>query len=338
VFKYYRANGHNICNLVIYADDHSEKFIESIIEHREWGFRILMIITDSQIIRKKYGQTIRIYPDKLNIKNILDIDIIDEVIYCGKTITHEKLQNLIEICEEIGVTFRFRSDLSPMHVSSGHITHFEHIPFVTFKNTPRNTVALAWKSFSEFWISFGIIFILSPIMLIISLLIILTSRGPVIFKQERVGLRGRKFYIYKFRTMVSNAEELKEMLQEKNESDGPTFKIKKDPRITAIGRVLRKTGLDELPQLYNVLKGEMSLIGPRPPLASEVEKYERWHLRRLSMKPGITCTWQIIPNRNEVIFDKWMKLDIQYIDSWSVKKDFQLLIKTIKTVLYGTGY
>jgi len=153
-----------------------------------------------------------------------------------------------------------------------------------------------------------------------------------------VGLRGRKFYIYKFRTMVSNAEQLKATLMEMNESDGPAFKIKHDPRITPVGRFLRKTGLDELPQLFNVLKGEMSLIGPRPPLPSEVEKYERWHLRRLSVKPGITCTWQIIPNRNDVVFDNWMKLDIQYIESWSVKKDLALFFKTIKTVIYGSGY
>jgi lipopolysaccharide/colanic/teichoic acid biosynthesis glycosyltransferase len=225
-----------------------------------------------------------------------------------------------------------------MDRSNVHITHFEHIPFITFKNTPKNSFALAWKSFTEFWVSFGIIFLLSPIMLLITILIKLTSKGPVIFKQERVGLRGRKFYIFKFRTMVQNAEELKENLKALNESDGPTFKIKKDPRITLIGRFLRKTGLDELPQLFNVLKGEMSLIGPRPPLASEVEKYERWHLRRLSIKPGITCTWQIIPNRHEVVFDKWMKLDIQYIDSWSIKKDLQLFVRTIKTVLNGTGF
>jgi exopolysaccharide biosynthesis polyprenyl glycosylphosphotransferase len=337
-FKYYRATGHNISNIIIYADENSERFINSIIEHREWGFRILMIITDSNVIRKKFGDRIRIYPDKITIKSILDVDIIDEVIYCKGTIDEERLRNMIEMCEEIGVTFRLQSDLSPMSVSNAHLTHFEHIPFITFRNTPRNSFALAWKSFSEFWISFGVIFLLSPIMLVIALLIKGTSRGPVIFKQERVGLRGRKFYIYKFRTMVSNAEELKALLEAQNESDGPTFKIKKDPRITAVGRFLRKTGLDELPQLFNVLKGEMSLIGPRPPLASEVEKYERWHLRRLSVKPGITCTWQIIPNRNEVVFDKWMKLDIQYIDSWSIKRDLELFIRTIKTVLYGTGY
>jgi len=172
----------------------------------------------------------------------------------------------------------------------------------------------------------------------VAILIKFSSKGPIVFKQERVGLRGRKFYIYKFRTMVQNAEALKASLSTMNESDGPTFKIKKDPRITAIGRILRKTGLDELPQLFNVLKGEMSLIGPRPPLSSEVEKYERWHLRRLSVKPGITCTWQIIPNRNEVVFENWMKLDMQYIEDWSVKKDLMLILKTIKTVLYGTGY
>jgi exopolysaccharide biosynthesis polyprenyl glycosylphosphotransferase len=297
-----------------------------------------MIITDSPLIRKKFGESIRIYPDKFNIKNILDIDIIDEVIYCNTDISDDKLRSMIELCEEIGVTFRMKSNPTHIQNSQSNLTHLEHIPFITFRNTPGNSFALAWKSFSEFWISSGIIFMLAPIMLLIALLIKLTSRGPIIFKQERVGLRGRKFYIYKFRTMVQNAEHLKAKLEALNESDGPTFKIKKDPRITFIGRFLRKTGLDELPQLFNVLRGEMSLIGPRPPLASEVEKYERWHLRRLSVKPGITCTWQIIPNRNEVVFDSWMKLDIQYIESWSLKKDIQLLLRTIKTVIYGTGY
>jgi exopolysaccharide biosynthesis polyprenyl glycosylphosphotransferase len=338
IFKYFRANGHNICNLIIYADDKSSTLIENIIEHREWGFRILMIITDSEIIRKKFGDSIRIYPNKLNIRNVLDIDIIDDVLFCQSITNDEKIKNLIEECEEIGVTFRLQAEHPLMDRSDAHITHFEHIPFLTFKNTPSNSFALAWKSFTEFWVSFGIIFLLSPIMLLIAILIKLTSKGPVIFKQERVGLRGRKFYIFKFRTMVHNAEELRISLEALNESDGPTFKIKKDPRITEIGRFLRKTGLDELPQFFNVLKGEMSLIGPRPSLPTEVEKYERWHLRRLSVKPGITCTWQIIPNRNEVVFDSWMKLDIQYIESWSIKKDLQLFVRTIKTVLYGTGF
>jgi exopolysaccharide biosynthesis polyprenyl glycosylphosphotransferase len=297
-----------------------------------------MIISDSQAIRKKYGSTFRIYPDKINIRNILDIDIIDEVIYYQAAPSEERIQSLIETCVEIGVTLRLHTNINPVQSAAGHLTHFDDTPFLTFRNTPNNALALAWKSFSEFWIAFAIIFLSSPMMLLVAILIKATSRGPVIFKQERVGLRGRKFYIYKFRTMVQNAEELKAALSTMNESDGPTFKIKKDPRITAIGRILRKTGLDEIPQLFNVLKGEMSLIGPRPPLPSEVEKYERWHLRRLSVKPGITCTWQIIPNRNEVVFENWMKLDMQYIEDWSVKKDLMLILKTIKTVLYGTGY
>jgi exopolysaccharide biosynthesis polyprenyl glycosylphosphotransferase len=338
VFKYFRANGLNISNIIIYADDKSEKFIDSIIEHKELGLRILMIISDSALIRKRFGDTVRIYPDKINIKTILDIDIIDEVIYCKRSVDDEKTQNMIEICEEIGVTLRIQSVPSNKRISKANHTELEHIPFITIKNTPANSLALAWKSFSDFWISSAVIFFSSPIMLFIVIMIKASSKGPVIFRQERVGLRGRKFYIYKFRTMVHNAEALKTNLAAQNESDGPTFKIKNDPRITFIGRYLRKTGLDELPQLFNVLKGEMSLIGPRPPLSSEVEKYERWQLRRLSVKPGITCTWQIIPNRNEVLFDNWMKLDIQYIDNWSFRKDLELLLKTLKTVIIGTGY
>jgi exopolysaccharide biosynthesis polyprenyl glycosylphosphotransferase len=338
VFKYYRANGHNISNIIIYGDERSEQFIDSLLQHPEWGFRILMIVTNSAWLKKKFGSTIRIYPDKINLKNILDIDIIDEIICCKCNIEDEKIRTLVEMCEEIGVTIRIQPNRPMKGMADAHITHLEHIPFITIKNTPQNSSAVARKSFFEFWVSFSILFILSPIMFLIALMIKVTSKGPVIFKQERVGLRGRKFYMYKFRTMVHNAEQLKAQLEALNESDGPTFKIKRDPRITFIGRILRKTGLDELPQLFNVIKGEMALIGPRPPLPSEVEKYERWHLRRLSVKPGITCTWQIIPNRNEVLFDNWMKLDIQYIDTWSIKNDFQLFIRTIKTVLYGTGY
>lgn len=338
VFKYFRVNGHNISNIIVYADDQSEKIIMDILNHKEWGFRIMMILTNSEKIIKKFGKDIRIIPDKISIKNLIKVDIIDEVIYCKSQMDQNKIHDLIDICQEIGVIFRLQSDLSPMTYTNAYLTNFNEVPFLTFNKTPKNRLALAWKSFMDFWISFAIIFVLAPFMLIIALLIKATSKGPVIFKQERVGLRGRKFYIYKFRTMVQNAEHLKAQLMSMNESDGPTFKIKKDPRITLIGRVLRKTGLDELPQLFNVLKGEMSLIGPRPPLPDEVDKYERWQLRRLSVKPGITCTWQIIPNRNDIIFDKWMKLDMQYIDNWSLKSDFVLFFRTIVSVFKAGGH
>jgi exopolysaccharide biosynthesis polyprenyl glycosylphosphotransferase len=338
VFKYFRVNGHNIHNVIIYADEKSDQLISDIILHKEWGFRILMILSNSEKIRKKFGKELRVLPDKISIKDLIKIDIIDEVIYCKSELDQEKVHDLIQICEEIGVIFRLQSNLSPMNFPNAYLSNFNDIPFLTFNHTQKNHFAAMWKTFMDFWISFIIIFLLSPFMLAIAILIKTTSKGPVIFKQERVGLRGRKFYIYKFRTMVQNAEELKHRLIELNESDGPTFKIKKDPRVTAIGRMLRKTGLDELPQLFNVLKGEMSLIGPRPPLAEEVKKYERWQLRRLSVKPGITCTWQIIPNRNDVIFDKWMKLDMQYIDNWSLKADFVLFFRTILSVFRAGGH
>jgi lipopolysaccharide/colanic/teichoic acid biosynthesis glycosyltransferase len=186
-------------------------------------------------------------------------------------------------------------------------------------------------------ISLILLVLLSPLMIIIALTIKLTSKGPAIYRQARVGLRGRQFDLYKFRTMVVNADSIRENLESKNEMDGPVFKIKDDPRITKVGKFLRKTGLDELPQLINVLKGEMSLIGPRPPLKSETEKYKRWQLRRLSVKPGLSCFWQIIPDRNSVKFEKWMEMDLAYIDNWSPRLDFIILLKTIKTVFQRTG-
>jgi lipopolysaccharide/colanic/teichoic acid biosynthesis glycosyltransferase len=178
---------------------------------------------------------------------------------------------------------------------------------------------------------------LIPIFLVFAFLIKMDSPGPVIFKQARVGLRGRQFYLFKFRTMVKNAEALKKELEKQNEMDGPAFKLSNDPRITNVGRLLRKTGLDEVPQFFNVLKGDMSFIGPRPPLASETVKYERWQLRRLSVKPGITCYWQIMPKRNEVKFDQWVKMDLAYIDRWSIKTDIKLFFYTIKTIFSSTG-
>ena len=338
VFKYYRASGHNIHNVILYADDDSEKFIADIMNHREWGFRIRMVLTNSELIRKKYQKEFRILPDKISIRNLVKVDIIDEVIYCKNGFEIERINEIIQTCEEIGVILRLQSNLSPMSFTNAYMTDFNNIPFLTFNNTSRSRFASMWKSFMDFWISFAIIFFLSPLMLVIAILIKGTSSGPVVFKQERVGLRGRKFHIYKFRTMVQNAEELKKKLLEMNECDGPTFKIRKDPRITPIGRILRKTGLDELPQLFNVLKGEMSLIGPRPPLPEEVEKYQRWQIRRLSVKPGITCTWQIIPNRHDVVFEKWMRLDMQYIDNWSLKEDFVLFFRTIISVFRAGGH
>jgi lipopolysaccharide/colanic/teichoic acid biosynthesis glycosyltransferase len=173
-------------------------------------------------------------------------------------------------------------------------------------------------------------------MLGISLLIKLTSKDSILFKQKRCGLNGRKFIMFKFRTMVENADGIKDLLREKNEMDGPAFKITNDPRLTKVGSFLRKFSLDELPQLFNVLKGEMALVGPRPPLPREVSQYDPWQRRKLSMKPGLTCLWQT-NGRNNINFEKWMKMDLEYIDNWSFWLDTKILFKTIPAVILGTG-
>ena len=181
--------------------------------------------------------------------------------------------------------------------------------------------------------SFTGLILLSPLILIVSILIKLESKGEVIFKQKRVGLNGKEFYMYKFRSMVINAEELKEQLESQNEMSGPMFKIKDDPRITNVGKFIRKTSIDELPQLINVIKGDMSLVGPRPSLPKEVKKFEQWMMERLEVKPGLTCIWQI-SGRNNIDFEDWMKLDIKYVRERSLVLDFKLIFKTI-FVLFG---
>ena len=180
--------------------------------------------------------------------------------------------------------------------------------------------------------SIGLI-VLSPILVIIAIIIKLDSSGPIIFKQERVGYKGRRFFMYKFRSMVVNAEELKEKLHEKNEMSGPMFKMKEDPRITKVGKFIRKTSIDELPQLVNVLKGEMSLVGPRPSLPKEVDKFEPWMLKRLEVKPGLTCYWQV-QGRNDIGFEEWMRLDCKYVEDKCTLLDLKLIFKTF-FVLFG---
>ena len=181
--------------------------------------------------------------------------------------------------------------------------------------------------------SLAALILLSPIMIIIMFLIKLDSRGPVIFSQERVGKNGKIFKMYKFRSMVTNAEELLKELKSKNEMSGPMFKIKHDPRVTSIGRFIRRTSLDELPQLVNVLKGDMSLVGPRPNLPKEVREFDKWMLDKLVVKPGLTCFWQVM-GRNSIGFVQWMNLDIEYVEKRNLKLDIILILKTVK-VLFG---
>ncbi|MDD2526931.1 MAG: sugar transferase [Lentimicrobiaceae bacterium] len=329
--------GMNTRNIILIADQNYVEFIEKIMLHNEWGVRLVTIISSSQLVHEIFGSRVKVIEQIQSLPYLLKNNIVDEVFYCKNDINQDEIQNLVFACEEIGVVFRLQSAFFKMSSTQTELNYFDNVPFLSFTNTPANKTAHQWKTVVDIVGSGLILLIWSPFLLIIAILIKLTSRGPVIFKQRRIGLRGREFNIYKFRTMVQDAEKLRPLLEAQNEMDGPVFKIKNDPRITFIGRILRKTGLDEVPQFFNVLKGDMSLVGPRPPLASEVAQYQRWQLRRLSMRPGITCIWQIAPNRNEITFDEWMKLDLQYIDSWSLKIDFLLILKTVQAVIRGSG-
>jgi exopolysaccharide biosynthesis polyprenyl glycosylphosphotransferase len=339
VFKIYRAKGYNFINVVLIADDSSIPFIESLISNKEWGYRIIAIFTGSVQLKEKHEKVIILLPDEYLavLNDLMEVDIIDEVIYFKGKVVPSEVRNTVRSCEELGVVFSLNYTDQNNKLTNAIKTFIGNQKFLTFINIPHNSFALTIKKIMDLSVSFLMIVCLSPVLLTIAILIKITSKGPVIFKQARVGLRGRQFSLFKFRTMIVDAEKLKKDLEADNEMDGPVFKIKDDPRVTPIGKFLRRTGLDELPQLFNILKGEMSLIGPRPPLPTETLQYKRWQLRRLSVKPGLSCFWQIKPDRNNIKFEKWMELDLAYIDNWSLRLDFIILLKTIKTVFQRTG-
>lgn len=339
VFKLYREKGFNFVNLVLMADDTSVGFIERLLTYPEWGYRIITIFSNSGMLNEKYRGKIRIVPDKLQemLLDMMEEYSIDEILYVKSKINPSEIRDTIRLCEELGIVFRLLTNDKQPKLTNAFISTLAYEKFLTFINIPYKPSAVATKKILDIIFSGLFLILAAPLMLIIGLLIWLTSKGPAIFKQTRIGLRGRPFDLYKFRTMVVDADEMKKDLFDKNEMDGPTFKISNDPRITGVGRFLRKTGLDELPQLINVFKGEMSMIGPRPPLPEETKQYKRWQLRRLSVKPGLSCFWQIKPDRNAIKFEKWMELDLAYIDNWSLRLDFIILVKTIKTVFQRTG-
>jgi exopolysaccharide biosynthesis polyprenyl glycosylphosphotransferase len=339
MFKIYRAKGYNYVNIVIIADDSSSSFIEGILSNKEWGYRIMAIFTESPFLKEKYERSIILLPENSlkAIHDLMEVDLIDEVLYVKNKVVPSEVRETVRSCEELGVTFRLKYKDQKINLSNAFRTYLGNEKFLTFINIPHNSFALAIKKIMDISISLFAILGLSPVLIFIGVLVKLTSPGPIIFKQARVGLRGRLFHLYKFRTMVANAENIRKELGDKNEMDGPVFKIKDDPRVTNVGKFLRRTGLDELPQLFNVLKGEMSLIGPRPPLQSETIQYKRWQLRRLSVKPGLSCFWQIKPDRNSIKFEQWMEMDLAYIDNWSLRLDFIILVKTIRTVFQRTG-
>ena len=336
--KTYRLYGKSSHQVMIIADAFSDGVIENLLKQKEWGFKIASIMTDSKLIRAKYGPDIEIIPADQDVKGVIDHHVIDEVMYCRRDVDIDLIKVVGDICNEVGVIFRLQSSVSPLDPTEFQLKTLNKSGDLSIVDAPSNSLSLILKTMGDIYFSILAIILLIPIFLTLSLIIRIGSKVPVMFKQERIGLRGRKFKLYKFRTMVIDAEEQLKKLQARNEADGPVFKIKDDPRITRVGRFLRKTGLDELPQLFNVVRGEMSLIGPRPPLEEEVKQYERWQLRRLSVKPGITCTWQIVPDRHDVSFEEWMELDLHYIDNWNLFKDLGLFFKTVRTFFMAGGH
>lgn len=261
----------------------------------------------------------------------------DEIYLAGSLLWHgEAIRKSAQTCELYGIPFampmsHFRMARArpkyPRTVKDGYIH------FVTFERKP---VQMSLKRLFDIAVSLSVLTLVLPLMLVTAAAIKLTSKGPVFFRQKRVGIYGRPFNMLKFRSMVINAEALKSSLEAQNEADGPVFKIKKDPRITPVGRFIRKFSIDELPQLINVLRGDMAIVGPRPALPNEVSQYEAWQKRRLSVRPGITCEWQV-SGRNDIPFEQWMYLDMHYIDHWSLFSDIVLLFKTIPVVVRGKG-
>jgi exopolysaccharide biosynthesis polyprenyl glycosylphosphotransferase len=270
-----------------------------------------------------------------DLQSILREHVVDEVIFAVGSESLAELEEVFLMCDEEGVRTRVAVDFFPHVNSTVSLDRFGETPLLTFSAAPYDEIRLLLKRATDIVIAAAGLIVLSPVMTAVAILIRLTSPGPAIFRQVRCGLNGRLFLFYKFRSMVANAEDLKKDLEHLNVRE-TVFKIPQDPRLTGVGRYLRKFSIDEWPQLWNVLRGDMSLVGPRPAVPGEVEQYKRWQRRRLRMRPGLTCLWAI-SGRDNVDFETWMKMDMQYIDNWSLALDWKILLQTIPRVLTGRG-
>jgi len=261
---------------------------------------------------------------------------IDEVIIALPSYMHEQSIKSVRLCERVGASFKIVPDLYELKLSRIDMEDVEGIPLIGIKQVSLNSVQQSITRLVDIVVAALILLIGSPLWLIIALAIRINSPGAVIYKQTRIGQNGRPFQVYKFRSMYKNAEQVLSALMAHNEAQGPLFKMKADPRVTAVGKFLRRTSFDEIPQLINVIRGEMSLVGPRPPLPQEVSQYEEWQKGRLAIKPGMTGLWQV-RGRSDISFDEGVLLDLYYIENWSLKLYFQILFRTIPAVIFSRG-
>jgi exopolysaccharide biosynthesis polyprenyl glycosylphosphotransferase len=333
----FRYRGRNLRHIIIVGtNERGWRFADHIMAHKEMGYHILGFVDKEY--KAEPGQ-VEMLSDLDHFSEVLNQYIVDEVIIALPLRSfYDEIMKVLELCKEQGLKVRFIADtLLDSSSYRSTIEYLDGIPFFTLHMGPKDGFFLRIKRVMDVMISVLALIALLPLFLVAGFLIKLDSPGPVFFVHERVGYNKRRFDFYKFRTMTEDAEKRQVELEKLNEADGPAFKIKNDPRVTKIGKFLRKRSIDEFPQLINVLKGDMSLVGPRPLPIRDYNLFDKnWQKRRFSVKPGLTCLWQI-QGRSELSFDKWIELDMEYIDHWSLCLDLKILIKTIPAVFSGRG-
>ncbi|MHB9095790.1 MAG: sugar transferase [Eubacteriales bacterium] len=328
--------GHLQKNLVIVGAGEIGKMVAAELSGRpELGYRVMGFVDDDPGKLGNAIEGIAVFGPSAEIEDIVKNTAAEEILI---TIPSERelINSVISKVRRHNLQIRIVPEMFNLMTTSVEVGQLGPVPYMRIVKTPMRGAPLVLKRLFDAAVSAAGLIFVSPVLLITSLAIKLDSPGPVIFKQKRVGKNGELFDFYKFRSMVVNAEQLRAELAAANEADGPVFKIKQDPRITKAGRFIRKYSIDELPQLYNVLKGDMSLVGPRPPLPKEVEEYGNIEWRRMEVIPGITGLWQV-SGRSEVSFNKWMELDIYYIENWSFWLDLKIILQTVPVVLTGKG-
>jgi exopolysaccharide biosynthesis polyprenyl glycosylphosphotransferase len=319
--------------MVVGSSESAHRLGELLEKSSDYGIRLLRFL-DDEPGHVQLSATYQQFP-LAKLRELLRQHVIDEIIFAVDSKKIGQMEEVFLLCDEEGVRTRVVVDFFPHVNSQVYLDRLGDTPLLTFSAAPHDEILLLVKRVTDIFLAAGALALLLPFMVLLALLIRLTSPGPAIFRQVRCGLNGRRFVFYKFRSMCDNAEELKASLMHLNRKS-TAFKIPNDPRLTTIGRLLRKFSIDEWPQLWNVLKGDMSLVGPRPAVPEEVELYQTWQRRRLRMRPGLTCLWALA-GRDQVDFDTWMKMDMQYLDTWSLTLDWNILLRTIPRVLTGRG-
>lgn len=332
-FEHIRGLGYNVRYvLVLGAGVRGQAFARKLEAHRELGLRIVGFLDDNDQLRLPHGWEVLGSVDQL--ERVLHERIVDEVVITLPFAQWNMIDAITRLCEEEGKIVRIPMDVLDRAVSVGRLEELDGTPVFSIVSGPDRALALLVKRLFDVAAAVLGSIVISPLLIGIAAAIRLQDGAPVLFRQTRVGLHGRPFEVLKFRTMQVGAHDRLAELAQDNEINGPAFKLTNDPRITPVGRWLRRTSLDELPQLWNVLRGEMSLVGPRPPLPSEVDGYDLWHRRRLSMKPGMTGLWQV-RDRRDPDFDRWVASDLEYIDRWSLWLDVKILLRTIPAAIEG---